>query len=338
MKIIPITATAAEKLKRLAKTLRKQTGTSLAKALDSVALDQGYGSWKHLTLCLTETQSAGASPLTLPQSLLGYLEDEARANPSIAGTSGLAFQSGLVFALDVKDAETFNPGDNVVECGEAWMFAASDVWRLFVNAKDDETGKSLVDVYSGDALLQRAQDFYMDVRLFKYTGPDTPETLTEAFARVLRRSFFPPMYIWLKGKFIDMDDVRQSLVDGEVTYATAAVGEQASAAGHLVQIANTSLPKSTPSDKVIMELDIERIDAGLYGFRLSFGPNEMDTGAGYSSIQEAIESAAAVTGPIRGYVVSYQGVVVGTYPLTMLQSSAAKVAQEAVDTVSALRD
>lgn len=28
-----------------------------------------------------------------------------------------------------------------------------------------------------------------------------------------------------KGKFIDMTDVRQSLVNGEVPYATAAVGE-----------------------------------------------------------------------------------------------------------------
>ena len=41
MEFISTTATAAEKLKRLAKTLRKTTRTSLAVALDAVAKQHG---------------------------------------------------------------------------------------------------------------------------------------------------------------------------------------------------------------------------------------------------------------------------------------------------------
>lgn len=42
MEFISTTATLAEKLKRLAKALRKTTGTSLAVALDVVAEQHGY--------------------------------------------------------------------------------------------------------------------------------------------------------------------------------------------------------------------------------------------------------------------------------------------------------
>lgn len=42
MEFIPTTATAAEKLKRLAKTLRKSTKSSLAVALDAIARQHGY--------------------------------------------------------------------------------------------------------------------------------------------------------------------------------------------------------------------------------------------------------------------------------------------------------
>ena len=82
MEIISTTATAAEKLKRLAKTLRKTTGTSLAVALDNIAKQHGYMHWKHVTACLEQT--AGLSRTKpLPESLQDLLDGAAR-NPASA--------------------------------------------------------------------------------------------------------------------------------------------------------------------------------------------------------------------------------------------------------------
>ena len=49
MEFISTTATAVEKYKRLAKTLRKTSKTSLAVAQDEIAKQKGYLHWKHVT-------------------------------------------------------------------------------------------------------------------------------------------------------------------------------------------------------------------------------------------------------------------------------------------------
>ncbi|WP_145987502.1 hypothetical protein [Cupriavidus neocaledonicus] len=103
MELIPTTATAAEKLKRLAKTLRKTTGTSLAVALDAVAKRHGYEHWKHVTLCLEQAASLSLSK-PLPDSLKDLLDRAAARNPASA-ESQKAFAQGFVFAMDIKDAE-----------------------------------------------------------------------------------------------------------------------------------------------------------------------------------------------------------------------------------------
>lgn len=61
MEFIPTTATAAEKLKRLVKTLRKTTKTSLAVALDAVARKHGYAHWKRVAVSLEQTTGSGRS-------------------------------------------------------------------------------------------------------------------------------------------------------------------------------------------------------------------------------------------------------------------------------------
>lgn len=45
-----ISATAVERLKRLAKRHRETTGQNLAQSLDIVAKDAGFSSWKHVTV------------------------------------------------------------------------------------------------------------------------------------------------------------------------------------------------------------------------------------------------------------------------------------------------
>lgn len=70
LEFIHTTATAAEKLKRLAKLQCKGTETSYASALDAVAKKDGYNNWKHVTWCVEQSKSvavAAASLRALPE-------------------------------------------------------------------------------------------------------------------------------------------------------------------------------------------------------------------------------------------------------------------------------
>jgi hypothetical protein len=345
LQLIPTTATAAEKLKRLAKTQRKGTGSSLAVALDAVAIEHGYTNWKHVTWCAEQGKIAGATvPFLrqLPGRLAQFLNDVI-GHESPTSETKRAFQNGLVFAVDVKHAGDVVLGDDVVACDDGASVAAVDVWTVLVNAKDEETGAPLLQDLDDEALLEVAREHLMDYRFFRYTGASVPASLDDAFAKVLGRTFFPPTHVWLKGKFIDMSDVPEVRVDGRVVYASApgeAFGSSSSAQQRDIPALLASQPVTSASrqDGIIPRLDISKIDSGLYGYTLSYRGQEMDSDAGFSSIREAIESAAEIEGNIRGVEVSYAGLMVGTYPLTKLLSSAEQVAQRALETASLLRD
>lgn len=86
----------------------------------------------------------------------------------------------------------------------------------------------------------------------------------------------------------------------------------------------------------IAELAVGRLQAGIYEYKASCGGHELFTDAGFASITDALRSASDITGDIRGFEVSYGGVVVGTYPVEELHQTADAVAERAVRTVSAL--
>lgn len=346
MELIPTTATAAEKLKRVAKTQRKGTGSSLASALDAVAKEHGYINWKHVTWCAEQSKSAvhANAPLLggLPQPLVKFLEDVTKYEPPEPETKR-AFLSGLVFAVDIKEADDIVLGDDVTPCDDGLSIAAGDLWRVLVYAKDDETGTSLLQDVDEEDLLEVAREDLMNYRLFRYTGAHMPASLDDAFSKVLGRNFFPPTHVWLRGKFIDMGDVSEARVDGRVVYASTSGGAFRTFSS--TQQAEFSTPlESQPAASVgrqhgiIPRLEISKIESGLYAYMLSYRGQEMAFDAGFSSIREAIESAADIEGDIRGIEVVYAGLTVGTYPLEKLIASAEQVAQQAVETASLLRD
>jgi hypothetical protein len=220
---IPTTATATEKLKRLAKNHRKGTGTSLAVALDSVAQSSGYLSWKHVTECLHLSKTAPKSRPPLPDVLQEFLADYAKSNPLSADLQQ-AFQTGLVFSMDVSEAQSMRLSDDFVECSDAWVVAAADIWPVLVHSTDNEDETSLASRRDGDALLDIATDDLGSFRHFRYCGLKAPETLEEAYALVMKHSFFAPVCLWVKGKFIHMDDVSELSVDGRVVYSSSPQG------------------------------------------------------------------------------------------------------------------
>lgn len=219
MEFISTTATAAEKLKRLAKTLRKTTGTSLAVALDAVAKQHGYEHWKHVVVCLEQTASASRSK-PLPDSLKDLLDRAATRHPASV-ESQKAFAQGFVFAMDVKDAEELSLTSEYAECDDGWYLAARDLWRGLVHYRDDETGTTLFETQSPEDLASTALDDLQNYRLFRYLGAAAPASLKEAYKQTSELSFFPPTHIWLGGKFIDIGEVPEIRVDGQVVLSTS---------------------------------------------------------------------------------------------------------------------
>ncbi len=222
MEFISTTATAVEKLKRLAKTLRKTTKTSLAVAQDEIAKQKGYLHWKHVTVCQEQTAMLRQSK-PLPDDLKAFLDETAASNPALKETQQ-AFAKGLVFAIDVKDAESISLLDDYEECDDGWHLAARDLWRGLIHYRDDETGTTLFETRSTDDLLETALDDVTNYRLFRYAGPSTPTSLEAAYQQIQEMSFFPPTHIWLGGKFIDISDVPEIRVGGQVVLSNAPGG------------------------------------------------------------------------------------------------------------------
>lgn len=214
MEFIPTTATAAEKLKRLAKTLRKTTRTSLAVAQDTVAKQHGYEHWKHVTVCLEQTASASRCK-PLPQSLKDILDQAATRKPASA-ESQKAFAQGFVFAMDIKDAEQLSLTTEYAECADGWYLAARDLWRGLAHYRNDETGTTLFETLSSEDLTTTALDDMQNYRLFRYVGAVAPTSLEQAYKQTSQLSFFPPTHFWLGGRFIDLGEVPEIQVDGQV--------------------------------------------------------------------------------------------------------------------------
>lgn len=215
MEFIYTTLSTAEKLKRLAKSLRKSTKSSLAVALDAVARQHGYAHWKHVTVCLEQTAGTGHSQQSLPSSLVVILDRAAASDPASAGTQQ-AFGHGFVFAMDVKDADEFSLPSDFEECDDGWHIAARDLWRALVHYRDEETGTTLFEAQSPEDLAETALDDLLNYRFFRYLGGDLPASVEDACGMVHRMSFFPPTHIWLGGKFIDISELPEVQVDGKV--------------------------------------------------------------------------------------------------------------------------
>jgi len=219
MQHIPTTATVLENLKRLAKKQRKSsdTATSLAAALDAVARQHGYAHWKHATECLKNTvnQNQADKVPALPQMLQDYLAEALAESPPSAETHE-AWSRGMVFALDVKEALETGPIPDCVECEDAWLLAAGSIWPTFVCTPDDETGKSLLEVRSVDECLEIALDEMFNYTFFRYTGADRVTSLGQAKESVFSHLFFPPMHVWIGGRY--MGSVDETRIDGQLEY------------------------------------------------------------------------------------------------------------------------
>lgn len=122
MELIPTTATAAEKLKRLAKTQCKGTETPFASALNAVAKGHGYNNWKHVTWCVEQSKSvalAAASLRELPKPAQLIVQDKpAESLTLMSGATRLRNKHmGNVSPFDANESfNSFNGGIEMWLC------------------------------------------------------------------------------------------------------------------------------------------------------------------------------------------------------------------------------
>lgn len=203
MEFISTTATAVEKLRRQAKTLSQTTGTPLRAAQTIVAQHNGYVHWKRVTDCRAQTV-ARSHKKPLPAALQTILDRAAERQPASDASQG-AFAQGFVFAMDVKDAQELSLGTDYAECEDGWYLAAKDLWQVLAHRPNEETGTVLADIQASEKLVRTALDDMQNYRFFRHLGAGTP-TLKEVHDRIQKLSFFPPTYLWINGKFVDISE------------------------------------------------------------------------------------------------------------------------------------
>lgn len=320
MEITSTTATAAEKLKRLAKTLRKTTGTSLAVALDNVAKQHGYEHWKHVTACVEKTASLNHKK-PLPESLQNLLDAAARSPAS--ADSQKAFTQGFVFAIDVKDAEDLSLTSDYAECEDGWYFAAKDLWQTLVHYRDDETGTTLFETQSPEDLVSTVLDDLQNYRMFRYLGATAPASLQEAYKQIRQLSFFPPTHIWLSGKFIDIGEVKEIRIDDQVA---------------LSRSPGFTVTPSTEKRMVIsnITIDINKDAPGVYTARAMSGGVLVTDPEAYDRIENAIRSEARNIPEDFAYFVefTYGGMSTGTLTISDAITRAGQLADRLIELVA----
>ena len=173
-----ITSTDVEKLKQTARKLKKSEGIPLHEALDRVAQTAGLNHWHHV------------------------IESAKNFEPTET-----AYRSGVIIAMDGNDAGDFydDTGIFVVD-NRAEMLCEKDLYiDLCESPYEDNDGRftndRMRDKYTEEELKEIANDCLLDYVFFRYTGKSIPDNVGSVIEIVRKCSFWPPMYIWHKGKF-----------------------------------------------------------------------------------------------------------------------------------------
>nr|WP_312987064.1 hypothetical protein [Comamonas koreensis] len=208
MRFIATTASAVENLKIQAKKGRKNSGTSLASALDFVAQQRGYDHWKHVTVCAAQTVKSKSSPM-LPQWLAQSLDSAGRRAPALGDTEK-AFTHGFIFAMDVIDAARLEMTGEFVECADAWYLVARNLWPILIHYRRSESSKTLLESMTSEELWPIALNDMQNYRFFRYMGKFVPTSLKQATQLLEVLTSCTPSHLWLRGKFfsIESDNAR----------------------------------------------------------------------------------------------------------------------------------
>ena len=169
-----------EKLKKRAKKIKQEQSIPHHQALEIVAKDAGFKNWHQIT----------------------------KANEAVKPSED-AYYNGCVIAMDMKQGVGFDTSDGVFVEDEYIIFCAHGfLYKQFINCVDecDEHDRKLSETHSSEELKEWFEDEMMNHMFFRLTKPGV-DSVKEVLSLVNKRSFWPPMFIWIKGEFIDTYDL-----------------------------------------------------------------------------------------------------------------------------------
>lgn len=172
-----------EKLRQCARKLKREQNLRHYQALDQVASELGFDHWHHAV------DSAKLTSLTES-----------------------AYYNGFVIAMDVKDSLDFNDIKNI--------FVEDERFRYLVKSEFIADYKSELEVH-GEILAddEIEEDVEIDMQnyiFFRYQGLDIPKSVDAALKIVAECSYWPPMYLWLSGEFVNTFAAPATDSDGNV--------------------------------------------------------------------------------------------------------------------------
>lgn len=154
-----VTSSVLKALHKKAKVLKNQNNIPHHEALNNIAKSSSFANWEHL-----------------------------KASANKTAISENAFKNGLVWAMDMKDAEPSSMDGIVVDDQIQMIFMDHFVKeRGGINEEDNDFLGDLLDMHV----------------FYRYEGK-TPQNLQQANEIIHNYFFFAARYIWLRGEWYDM--------------------------------------------------------------------------------------------------------------------------------------
>jgi len=153
--------------KRQAKKLAKEQRLKHTEALDIVAKKNHFHHWKHV------------------------VENKKRVE-----ASEIAFKSGLIIALDIKDSENVEDGIYFVRDKFVPYFCECDLYKEYIKGSTEiDREQSLID----------CRDYILNDLVFLRYLSETPSSINKALS-IIQQWIFPSVcYVWLNAQFYDAD-------------------------------------------------------------------------------------------------------------------------------------
>jgi hypothetical protein len=224
-------------LKGQARNLQLQTSCKLHLAQQMIATSNGFRNWQTLSAALSKKPSDKFQSIkdeySIPNSLLEYVDDLEKRNKTWEFEKNL-FSNSLFIALDIKEAMDFDKRDDFVSnYDKSHNFCYRPLlikeWNSYVSGEHDfedeivsESDKKafLADKLKNFDPIEFLNDFndytVGEYTIFRYKKSEPGMTFEQAYGLAIDRCFWHPVYMWLNGVFIDISQIPEIKVNGQV--------------------------------------------------------------------------------------------------------------------------
>lgn len=153
-----ITSPAVERLKKRARKLKKEGNLTHSEALDKIANQTHCSHWNQLT-------------------------QEQKATELIES----AYRSGVIIAMDVKDAGSFeDESGGFVKDNSALFYCQEDIRNDYINSPDEEDDIPLREQYSEEQINEFVEDELRNYVFFRYTKTPIPEKVEDVVKMAMK--------------------------------------------------------------------------------------------------------------------------------------------------------